>query len=91
MESATTNTAYIMHESEVARLERINRRFWILILILVFLLVATNGIWIWYESQWVDEVTETIETSADNGNAYGTIVSGSRSVVTYGESESNTD
>lgn len=64
----TTNTAYIMHESEVARLERINKRFWILILVLVILLVATNGVWIWYENSYEDIVVT--QENADGINNY---------------------
>lgn len=45
---------------------------------------------VYYEAQYVDEVTETIETfSEGGGNAYGTIVSGDGSEVNYGTSESN--
>lgn len=82
---------YIVHESQMARMERIIKRLWILAIILIVLLFGSNAAWIWYENQWVDEVTETVETTADNGNAYGTIVSGDGSAVTYGESKSNTD
>lgn len=78
------------HEAETARLERtITRLFWALILV-ILLLVGTNGWWIWRESQFVDEVTETIETSAEGGgNAYGTIISGDGSEVNYGANESD--
>lgn len=78
------------HEAETARLERtITRLFWALILV-ILLLVGTNAGWIIYEAQYVDEVTETIETSADGGgNAYGTIISGDGSEVNYGANESD--
>lgn len=88
---------YYVHESDMARAEKdkerlatINKRITILAVILLVLFVATNGFWIWRETQYVDEVTETIETSADGGgNAYGTIISGDNSEVNYGESEGN--
>jgi hypothetical protein len=55
-------------------------------------LVGCVAGFIWYEAQFTDEVTETIETYTDGGgNAYGTLVSGNRSVVNYGESQSNPD
>ena len=87
------------HESEMERvtedkerLERVNKRFFIVILVLIALFVATNAFWIWRDSQFVDQVTETIETSTEGGgNAYGTIVSGDNSEVNYGESEGHTD
>lgn len=56
----------------MARLERTIKRLWILTIILIVLLAATNGAWIWYESQWevVEETTSTeISQEADeNGN-----------------------
>lgn len=81
---------YKVHERDMARIERANKRLWITILALVVLLVATNAGWIWYESQFIEETTETVETSTDGGgNAYGTIVSGDNSEVNYGESQSH--
>lgn len=86
------NVPYIVHESAMARAERIIKRLWITIFVLLGIVVATNGAWLWYESQYVDEVTETIETSAEGGgNAYGTIITGNDSEVHYGESEGNSN
>ena len=77
---------YIVFESEMARMERIVKR---LVAIIVLLALMVAGMF-YYETQWVDEVTETVESSADNGgNAYGTIVSGNGSVVSYGENASD--
>lgn len=81
---------YYVHESDMARMERQIKRLWIVLIMTIVFLVGSNAAWIFYESQFVDEVTETIETSADGGgNAYGTIVSGDNSEVNYGESEGN--
>lgn len=55
---------YIVHESGMARLERIIKRLWIVVIILIALFVATNGAWIWYESQW--EYTETTVTQEND-------------------------
>ena len=71
--------------------ERTIKRLWIVIILLIVLLVATNAMWIYREGQFVDEVTETIEATSDYGDAYGTIVSGDGSVVSYGEGQSNTN
>ena len=75
---------YIAHESEVARLERIIKRLWILCIIIFVALIATNGAWLWYESQWEDVVVSQ-EVDTGNGNA---VVSGTGD-ITYGESEAN--
>ena len=80
------------HQADMARMERANRRLWILCLVMLALFVVSNAIWIWRETQYVDEVTETIETSTEGGgNAYGTIVSGNNSEVRYGENQSDKD
>ena len=55
---------YIAHESAVARLERVIRRMWVLVLSLIILLVASNGAWIWWESQY-----QTIEATITQENA----------------------
>ena len=57
---------YIAHESAVARLERVIKRMWVLVLSLIILLVASNAAWIWWESQY-----ETIETTITQENADG--------------------
>lgn len=46
--------------------------------------IATNGTWIWYESQWED-VTVSQEIDTGEGNA---IVSGTGD-ITYGKSETD--
>ena len=52
--------------------ERMVKRLWITILILVFMLVGTNGAWLWYNSQFetVETITEEYQADAsDGGNA----------------------
>lgn len=74
------------HESDMARLERTIKRLWILLIIMLGLLIGSNVAWLIYESQFVEEVTETVETYTEGGgNAYGAIVSGNNSEVRYGE------
>lgn len=50
---------YIVHEADMARQERTIKRLWILAILLVVLLVGSNCAWIFYESQFVDEVVTT--------------------------------
>lgn len=65
-----TDVPYIVHESQIARLERVNKRFFILVICLLVALIVTNGAWLWYESQFEDVVI-TAEQSADgNSNNY---------------------
>lgn len=72
---------YIVHESAMARAERSAKRLWVAIILLIVMLVATNGAWIWYESQFETvETTEVIQENADGYNNYvgndGDIVNG---------------
>jgi hypothetical protein len=62
---------YIVHESAMARQERTIKRLWILLILVISLLVATNGAWIWYESQW--EVVET-EITQENDGGYNNYI-----------------
>ena len=84
MEENIATIPYIVHESEVSRLERVNKRFFTLIVVLALMLFVSNGIWIWYESQFQDEVI-TVESTTDAG---GTAIANATGEVYYnGESE----
>ena len=52
---------YIAHESAVARLERVIKRMWVLVLALIILLCASNAAWLYYESSF-----EEIRIEQDN-------------------------
>ena len=75
---------YIAHESEVARLERIIKRLWILCIIIFVALIATNAGWIYYDSQWED-VTVSQDIDTGTGDA---VVSGTGD-VTYGTNKTD--
>lgn len=63
--------SYIVFETEMARLERIIKRQFVLIIIGLVLLVGTNACWMWYESQFEEVTTTTQEVTqsldADDG------------------------
>lgn len=63
---------YLAYESSNARLERVNFKLWIVVLVLIVALIGTNAGWIWYESQWgyVDTttVTQDVEAQSDDGS-----------------------
>lgn len=67
---------YIVHEGEMARTERTIKRLWILCIVLVFMLVATNGAWLWRESQVEDVVTTTQEVTQSTTDGSNTFVGG---------------
>ncbi len=60
---------FIAHEAELARAERTAKRLLITILLLIVLLVGTNGMWIWYQSQFED-----IAISQENEDGYNNFV-----------------
>lgn len=74
---------YTIHESDMARMERQLKRLWIVLIMTILLLVATNAGWIVYESQFEDVVTETYTSEADNGIA----LVNRDGVINYGESD----
>ena len=62
---------YIVHEGAVERLERVIKRLWKLVILLIILLVASLSALIWFESQ-VETVETTIEAKQQttDGNNY---------------------
>ena len=48
VQNAPENVPYFVHEASMARMERQIKRLWITVLVLIVMLVATNGAWIWY-------------------------------------------
>lgn len=64
-----TSIPYAAHQGIIATMERVNKRLWITLIILIFLLVGSNVGWTIYENQF-EEVTESYEISqdAESGN-----------------------
>ena len=60
---------YIVHEGAVARLERVIKRMWVLVLSLIILLFVSNAAWILYESQF-----EEIRIEQDNESGYNNFI-----------------
>ena len=56
-------------EAMMARMDRIIKRLWIVILLLIVLLVASNCAWLYYESQYETETvtTQTVTQHTDIG------------------------
>ena len=78
---------YVVHESAMARMERTNKRLWITILTLIFLLVGSNCLWLYYEMSFEDVVTTTTIEAEQDGAAVNIVGGGD---VDYGaESEGN--
>lgn len=74
------------YESIKATLERTIKRLWIVVLVLIVLLCATNALWIYYENQFMTQEAQ-VEVDTGEGSAY---VSGIGD-VNIGESENNSE
>ena len=73
----------IDHQYDMARLERVIRRLWITILILLILFAGTNALWIYEWNQY--DYSEITVDSDDGGNA-NYLQAGSNGVINNGES-----
>ena len=60
---------FIVHEGNMERAERTAKRLWITILLLIVLLVGTNGAWIWYQSQFeYCQTTQEVMQESNHGD-----------------------
>jgi len=60
------------HEGDMSRMERANKRLWVVIIILIVALIGSNAAWIYYESQF-EEISTQIEAEQetdDGGDNY---------------------
>lgn len=73
---------YIVHEGEVARLERVIKRLWIMCIIIFVALVISNGVWTYYSAQW-----QTVEVSQDADNGVNNFI-GNDGEITNGKADS---
>lgn len=86
MEEKENTINYIAYESTVSMMERTIRRLWIMCILLVVLLVATNAGWLIYNSQFeYFTETTTVEQSAETGDGGDVILNGTGEVTINGE------
>ena len=67
---------FVAHEADMTRMERTNRRVWILCIILIILLFGTNFGWLYYESQFrvVETTSQEIQQDIDTGDGDTTVI-----------------
>ena len=63
-----TSIPYAAHQGTIATMERVNKRLWITLIILIFLLVGSNIGWMIYENSFEDIVIT--QENADGYNNY---------------------
>lgn len=75
----------IDHQYDMARLERIIKRLWIIAIILLILFAGTNALWIYEWNQY--DYSDIVVDSQDGGNA-NYLEAGMNGVINNGPSES---
>lgn len=85
-----TSIPFVAFEAVQSRMERIIKRMWIVIVILIFLLVGSNIAWLIYESQW-EEYEETTVTQEANWESGDLIQNGTGEITINGQSKTNND
>lgn len=61
---------FYVHEAEMYRMERNNKRWFIAFMVVLFMLFATNIGWVIYESQFEDIYIEQAGDTDDGGSNY---------------------
>lgn len=88
--NAVQGIPFIVYEKEMTRYERVIKKLWVLIILLIVLLVGTNVSWLIYNSQFetVETTSEeyTIEQEAEEGNN-NSIINGGE--ISNGETKNN--
>lgn len=70
-EKTSINMPYVVHESTVARMERIIKRQWIALIVAICMIVGCNALWLY---AWMQYDYESYEITADgdsNANYIG--------------------
>ena len=73
--------SFFVHESVQASMERTIKRLWITIILLILMLVGTNGAWLYYESSF-----EEVEIVQENAEGYNNFIGNDGDIV-YGETD----
>jgi len=85
MENQET-VSYTVYETAQARADRRFRSMLWVIVMLIVMLVGTNGAWLIYESQFEDSISVSQDVDTGSSPAY---VNGTGSMAVYGESETD--
>lgn len=86
-EERVAEIPFFVHEADMARLERTNKRLFIVVLVLILSLIGTNCGWLYWESQFQVEQT-TVEQEVDTG-AGDAVVVGIGDIYGEGEADGN--
>ena len=79
---------YLVHEGMMTRMERVNFRLWVTVIILILALIASNLAWFFYDQQFETYTEQTVTQTSEadgEGDAINNFIGGDD----YGER--NTD
>lgn len=79
---------YIVHEADMARMERSNKRLSVLAIVVVALLFISNALWLWVWNQYEYVDTSTVTTSVDQDGDGNNIFGNGNEVNDGAESDS---
>lgn len=81
--STPASVPYVVHESAMARAERHTKALIWVIVLLIVLLVVSNGAWLWYENQFevVEETTTETTVTQDNASGYNNYIGNDGDIV----------
>lgn len=82
-DKAPASVPYVVHESAMARAERHTKALIWVIVLLIVLLVVSNGAWLWYENQFevVEETTTETTVTQDNADGYNNYIGNDGDIV----------
>lgn len=83
-EQKAVSIPYYLHEGEMFRLERLNKRWFIAFLIVLVMLFVTNGAWIAYEMRY-ETYYYSQDVQTDGATATALLNTGEGSVIYNGD------
>lgn len=89
MEDKNKDVPYTVYEAAQARSDRRFKLMWWLVVVIFVALLGTNGAWLYHESQFKDEVTESYEATTNEGGT--AIAYGSGDITVNGEGKIHED
>ncbi len=88
-EEKTVSLPYYVHEGEMTRMERLNKRWFIAFMIVLVMFFASNIAWVIYEMSYETYYYAQEATAEGNGDAAALLSTGEGSVTFNGKSETS--
>lgn len=88
-EEKTVSIPYYVHEGEMTRMERLNKRWFLAFMIVLVMFFASNLAWVIYEMSYDTYYYAQEATAEGNGDAAALLSTGEGSVTFNGKSETS--